>query len=169
MTDCSLPINDSPIVLTGPSFNLESEGIKRCAKCLEFKTLNNFSKDNGRKGGRYPNCRLCEKIRGAAKYANPAYREKLLLRGKIWREANRPWKKAYIRQWRHGVVPSRPEPFHCEICGSLPGPKGMNLDHCHKQKIFRGWLCTNCNCAIGFAKDNPALLRKLADYVESAT
>lgn len=48
------------------------------------------------------------------------------------------------------------------------GPKGTTAvrDHCHTVKAPRGLLCSNCNCAIGQACDDPERLRALADYVE---
>jgi hypothetical protein len=33
---------------------------------------------------------------------------------------------------------------------------------------FRGWLCDTCNSALGFANDDPALLRRMARYIEKA-
>jgi hypothetical protein len=59
--------------------------------------------------------------------------------------------------------PTRMEPSLCECCGAPPGRKGMALDHCHKTGIFRGWLCFNCNSAIGKLGDNlPGVLRAVA-------
>lgn len=59
----------------------------------------------------------------------------------------------------------------CAVCGSLPpveGPrKRLHLDHCHQTGKVRGFLCQSCNHAIGHAKDDPDLLRKLASYLES--
>lgn len=40
------------------------------------------------------------------------------------------------------------------------------IDHDHETKKVRGLLCTWCNSAIGHAKDQPARLRALADYLE---
>lgn len=138
--------------------------MKKCAKCGEFKPSTLFNRDNARKGGRYPNCRLCEKKRNAARYAeNP---KKYLQQNKEWRTKNRQKKKDYLRRWRHKVVPSRPEPSHCEVCNGCPGSKGMHLDHCHVTGIFRGWLCHRCNVALGFVRDDPDTLRKLADYLD---
>lgn len=42
----------------------------------------------------------------------------------------------------------------------------LNLDHHHKSGRIRKLLCSNCNTALGLAKESPALLRKLADYLE---
>jgi hypothetical protein len=40
------------------------------------------------------------------------------------------------------------------------------VDHCHTSGRIRGFLCHDCNLAIGKAKDDPNLLRKMAEYLE---
>ena len=40
------------------------------------------------------------------------------------------------------------------------------LDHCHDTGVFRAYICDYCNNTLGRALDNPATLRRLADYVE---
>jgi hypothetical protein len=63
----------------------------------------------------------------------------------------------------------------CAICGTtVPGGNGMkngrgsfHVDHDHYNGQVRKLLCTNCNTALGAAKDSPDLLRKMADYLES--
>jgi hypothetical protein len=61
----------------------------------------------------------------------------------------------------------------CGIC-KLPeqavdkdgAPRRMPVDHCHKTGKVRGLLCTACNRALGLFKDNPAVLRNAAEYLE---
>lgn len=43
--------------------------------------------------------------------------------------------------------------------------KRLCLDHDHTTGSFRGWLCLNCNTAIGQMQNNPELLRKAAEYL----
>lgn len=57
----------------------------------------------------------------------------------------------------------RQKPDCCEICSM---PKILTADHCHVSGIYRGWICRNCNLAIGNAFDKPDLLRKMASYLE---
>ena len=52
----------------------------------------------------------------------------------------------------------------CELCWTT-GTR-IVFDHCHASGNFRGWLCEKCNFALGLAKDDPALLRRMADYLE---
>ena len=64
----------------------------------------------------------------------------------------------------------------CRICGvegNLVGSareSGREIlfhDHCHKKGHFRGLLCSECNFGLGKFKDDPALLRLAAEYLES--
>ncbi len=55
----------------------------------------------------------------------------------------------------------------CAVCRKeLVDARLTHVDHCHKTRTPRGILCQNCNLAIGQARDDPKLLRALADYLE---
>jgi hypothetical protein len=62
----------------------------------------------------------------------------------------------------------------CAICGKpetamrLGVPKALCVDHDHKTGRVRGLLCAHCNHAIGKLGEDPALIRRAADYVERA-
>lgn len=66
---------------------------------------------------------------------------------------------------KHGslknIATARPDA--CERCGDA---HKICADHDHDTGEFRGWLCTRCNSSIGFANDDPARLRDLADYLD---
>lgn len=51
----------------------------------------------------------------------------------------------------------------CAICGD----KATCIDHCHKTGKVRAALCKSCNVGIGYFRDNPALLRSSAEYLEA--
>ena len=57
----------------------------------------------------------------------------------------------------------------CWICGKHPKPGGLPLhvEHDHRTKRVRGLTCWQCNQALAYARDKPAILRKAADYLES--
>lgn len=40
------------------------------------------------------------------------------------------------------------------------------VDHCHVTGVVRGILCCRCNITLGKVRDDPALLRSMAEYVE---
>ena|ERR1035437_406052 len=58
----------------------------------------------------------------------------------------------------------------CALCGAADGGrskwKTLSVDHCHATGKVRALLCHQCNMVLGHCRDNPALLRKAADYVE---
>lgn len=94
----------------------------------------------------------------------------------IWEDCSAPAKsydlcnKHYL--WVHNYgFGTAALPDYCEVCGSTVG---LVFDHDHAccpevptcGSCLRGRLCRACNHALGNAKDNPAILRKLADYLE---
>ncbi len=58
----------------------------------------------------------------------------------------------------------------CAICGiktvTQKGRKNFHVDHCHATGVVRGLLCHMCNVGLGAFKDEPARLRRAADYIE---
>lgn len=44
--------------------------------------------------------------------------------------------------------------------------KVMHVDHCHATNKIRALLCGNCNNMLGHGKDDPAVFRAAADYIE---
>ena len=60
---------------------------------------------------------------------------------------------------------------NCAICGEVLEydkkiRSKINVDHDHATGKVRGILCHYCNTALGKANDDPALLRKMAEYLE---
>lgn len=55
----------------------------------------------------------------------------------------------------------------CAICGTFHEyAAALAVDHCHSTGKVRGLLCRSCNTALGFLKDDVALLRAAIDYLE---
>jgi formate dehydrogenase maturation protein FdhE len=84
---------------------------------------------------------------------------------KIWREKNPYWAryglslKDYERMLddQGGV---------CAGCFSPPGKNRLAIDHDHETGHVRWLLCNHCNSVLGFARDNPVILRRLAGLLE---
>ena len=70
---------------------------------------------------------------------------------------------------------NRPEEGHpCDCCGNLMthGTKGkyqMCFDHDPKTDTFRGWLCKQCNTALGQLGDDIEGLMKAVEYLTTNT
>jgi hypothetical protein len=62
-----------------------------------------------------------------------------------------------FRDWHD----ANPKPLGCEIC-QLPGQLAM--DHNHATGIPRGWLCRDCNLAMGYVGDSPFVIKRMLDY-----
>ena len=52
---------------------------------------------------------------------------------------------------------------NCQVCGAKDK---IVVDHCHETEKFRGFLCHNCNVALGMMKENPQNIAKLSLYAE---
>lgn len=63
---------------------------------------------------------------------------------------------------RYEKLAGRPRASQCESCGD---ETKTVFDHNHDTGEFRGWLCSPCNKALGFLRDNPAYIRALEGYV----
>lgn len=52
----------------------------------------------------------------------------------------------------------------CAICKE--GSK-LVVDHCHKTGKIRALLCDSCNKGLGFFDDNPHLIKKAIEYIDT--
>jgi len=80
-----------------------------------------------------------------------------------------------IRGWR-GNNPL-PEDFRCPLClrnqedfvatGRYSKQTPFVVDHCHVTMKVRGYLCNTCNVGLGSINDDPAILRRMLNYLEA--
>lgn len=61
-----------------------------------------------------------------------------------------------------------PPPSTCECCGKKPSIKPLCLDHDHTTNEVRGWLCDQCNTAIGHLGDTIPDVEKALTYLKRA-
>lgn len=73
------------------------------------------------------------------------------------------WKGGIDAKYRVKNAP-RPKTNKCELCEK---ECKVCYDHDHKTGKFRGWLCSNCNTALGLFKDNIEVLKKAIKYIKS--
>lgn len=58
----------------------------------------------------------------------------------------------------------------CAICNSQRYDRTLRrfaIDHCHKTNLTRGLLCSSCNRALGYFKDNQSILNNAIEYLRS--
>jgi len=131
--------------LWGEPINQE---LKKCIKCGEEKTLSNYTKAGGANYFRTA-CKSCESELSKA-------RQKL--------------KAKFIDSYPD-------ENYECPICKrkeievrGLGGKKTSSwcCDHDHKSGKFRGWLCHDCNRALGNFKDSTDILKRASDWLEKS-
>ena len=63
----------------------------------------------------------------------------------------------------------RMRPEKCECCGGPPNSrrsKKLEYDRNHTTGEFRGWLCRNCNSALGMVRDDIERLKHLINYLQ---
>jgi len=89
------------------------------------------------------------------------------------RESNLKAGKRYNIKSKYGLTLDQVKELYetqgnkCAICEETFGDEyKTQIDHCHASGNVRGLLCINCNWLLGKAKDNPAILRAAANYLE---
>lgn len=95
-----------------------------------------------------------------------------------WRKLNPHFEKARALRDSFGLSLEDYQRMHdaqggrCAICDSPEGEtrngkvKMLAVDHCHKTGKIRGLLCSPCNQAIGKLRDDSAIMRRAADYID---
>lgn len=113
-------------------------------------------------GGTQTRCGLCQDIRNAE------------ATGKLSKQDNR----LKLQKWRlktyFGMTVSDFDAMaskqhnRCVICSSPPRGRWhyLHVDHNHRSGKVRGLLCNSCNLGLGKFKDDPAILRRAASYLE---
>lgn len=139
------------------------DGRLRCSGCGVSRPLSDFGVNRSRVCGLQKECKACATGRAREwEAAHPAQ----VAAGRFARTLRRYGMTAdefAVRLEEQGGV--------CLGCGAATAYTGGRLvvDHDHTTGRVRGLLCTSCNRAVGFAQDNPAVLRALAAYLEAAT
>ncbi len=149
---------------------------KKCTKCSEEKSIDEFFKDKANlTDGRYSICKKCKQ--------DSTYK---------WREKNKDKYNELAKKWRknnpnnlYGSEIKRrygcdldtynallaAQDFKCKICdykhNTIQKRARLYVDHCHNSKKIRGLLCHRCNCMLGYARDQIDILKKAVVYLES--
>lgn len=146
---------------------------KICNRCKTVKPLTDFFNDkNNKTDGKYSICKVC-KQEGTYKWrkTNPDKYNKYAGR---WRAKNPDKQHATDIKRLYGLkidqynVMLAKQGCKCKVCGKQHDPtvkRGrLYVDHAKSGKI-RGLLCSACNCALGYVKDNEDTLMGLINYL----
>lgn len=165
---------------TGRSVKPSRWQVKRCKACGLDKSLDEFSNDLTRRGGKYPYCKQCaaQKKRESnvrLREKDPeAYIDK-------WRGYRETYKQRNPERQRHherrqnlksnfGLTIDQYEEMSqlqggvCAICLSAPIKKALAVDHNHTTGKIRGLLCGGCNMALGQLETEDRLSRAI-EYI----
>lgn len=73
------------------------------------------------------------------------------------------WKGGISHSYRIKNLATREKPKECEVCKKEK--KRICFDHNHQTGRFRGWICINCNSALGLVGDDINILKALIKYL----
>lgn len=157
--------------------------MKTCSKCKIEQSIDCFYKNSRYKNGVKGTCKKCDHITSIASMKKYRSTEEGLLKSReavkksVLKDPEKnKWacKKSIYKSL--GIVITKEEYVkklelqnnRCAICNTLPSEKkSLALDHCHVTLKVRGFLCDNCNTAIGKFKDNLELLSNAITYLKS--
>lgn len=148
--------------------------MKECVDCKVIKPFTEFYKRGKVRYEKYKNtsagyhlwCKECNSIRRHNFYIGNATKVKD-------QDRNSKLKSAYgitITDFNEMLVKQQ---GCCAICKCKPEQQNntdkrrqnLSIDHCHTTGKVRGLLCTGCNLALGYVKDNPNTLKEMINYL----
>lgn len=135
-----------------------------CSTCKEYKDCSLFSKKTASKRGYNSRCKSCHNEYSRTKWY-PKHQQQQILASNKWKEEN----KLRVKATQYGLDIKEVEEFlvkadgKCQICEK---PSNLCLDHCHTSGKIRGFLCSKCNCALGFFYDDPEVMNKAVKYLD---
>lgn len=141
---------------------------KKCSACREVLPVEDFWRRSALKSGYKSQCKSCSRAGVRRIYRDRTEAEKR--RVTLWKNANPDRVKGYDLQ-RYGLTLAQYDEMlqrqggACALCREA-FESAPQVDHCHRTQRVRGLLCRLCNLGIGKFRDNPALLRSAAEYVE---
>jgi hypothetical protein len=132
-------------------YSVVPEGMKYCANCGQTKPRSEFGANRAKKSGLANYCRPCHnKVMAEIKRKNHGSTRSYHLKRRYGLTAEQ------VAEIQYRQLGS------CLIC--LSGAT-LHVDHDHATGVFRGLLCFNCNNGLGQFRDDAAVLRQAADYL----
>lgn len=134
---------------------------KRCTSCGDHKPRAEFYPHSKAPRGVSAWCKVCTNARSTAARKADNTSSKLAT-------------KRYQTKKKYGLTLEAYDELLasqggcCAICGAeKAGGRGrFHVDHCHATGKIRGLLCHGCNIGLGSFRDDAAVMRRAADYLE---
>lgn len=160
---------------------------KRCKRCGEVKSPDEFYRHDGCRDGVRPECKACNLAEKALRHAeNPQPARERTSR---WREDNPDRyranqarfvetggkkladRRSYLKR-KYGITLEEydaklaEQGGVCAVCGREPRPDiSLHVDHDHATDAIRGLLCFVCNVAIGLISEDHERLDSIRRYL----
>lgn len=129
----------------------EDGSVRRCSRCRQWKpATTDYFEGHSTRGGIGSRCRACLREYDA---------------GRKDRQRRNHLRRTYTMTPLEYEDMLRAQGGVCELCKGGAGER-LHVDHDHETGLVRALLCSRCNRGLGFAQDDPVLLRRWADYVE---
>lgn len=143
---------------------------KICSKCKVEKSLEDFSLDRYKSGGKQPECKKCNsEYYHKHKENYQVYYKKKKQENPIeylYKQNKRKYKHRYgiTREDKQRKIDEQKS--LCALCKKpLLGFSESFIDHDHKTRKIRGILHSNCNSGIGMFEDSLEMLQQAIDYL----
>lgn len=134
--------------------------LKTCSTCRADLPDTDFHRSRSTSDGLEPRCKPCRKT-AAQTHATDVELKRSNSRLRFYGITADQYAAMYERQ--AGLCAICDEPETMTYRGNV---KQLSVDHDHATGVVRGLLCAACNFALGKFRDNPALLRAAAHYLE---
>ncbi len=138
--------------------------MRACKTCGSTKPLKEYSSHETTRDGVSPYCKQCIRDRNRQwRIDNPERARAKQLKNYL--------KSTYGMTVEEYDKLTQAQNNLCAICSLPETTKNGRLavDHCHRTGQVRGLLCMRCNTSIGRLNDDPALLRRAAEYLEESS
>jgi len=149
--------------LTLVARELRKNNQKYCPRCKQIKDLSSFYTSKGSYDGFACHCIICSselnKNRPKSEKKDYYQKNKKELRNKHLQLRFNITRKEYYNILKQ-------QNYVCDICGKKENNKSLAVDHNHINGKVRGLLCSRCNIALGFIKDDINIAKKLIKYLE---
>jgi len=150
----------------------EQPEFKKCHNCSKLLPIVDFHKKNTEKLTYSSRCKSCVSERQKVYYREENKQIRLARQAK-------PEYQLYIRKYRlknkYGISLEeydallKEQQYRCAIClCNVPSKKYhkyLAVDHDHKTGKVRGLLCSNCNRALGFLKEQITTIQNMITYI----